>query len=69
MATVVDLSGNAPHGAGPENKLDSVNRTVAAVSGSITPAYVGEIASDLAADQNYVGTGTSANTDWAVDNS
>jgi hypothetical protein len=67
MATVTELSGNGGGavGAGPENKLTGVNRTVAAVHGTITPAYVGEVVTDIAADQNYVGTGTSANTEWA----
>lgn len=67
MATVTELSGNGGGtvGAGPENKLSAPNRTVAAVHGTATPAYVGEIVTDIAADQNYVGTGTSANTDWA----
>ena len=70
MTTVKELSGNGggAMGSGPENKLSSVTRTVADVSGSMTPAFVGEIASDLAADQNFVSTGTSSNTDWAVTN-
>lgn len=65
MATVVDKSGNAPHGAVAENKLSAPTRTVAAVHGSITPAFVGEIVTDIAADQNYVGTGVSGTSDWA----
>jgi hypothetical protein len=67
MATVTESSGNGGGtvGAGPEKKLSSANRTVAAVHGTATPGYVGEIVTDIAADQNYVGTGTSANTDWA----
>ena len=67
MATVAESSGNGGGavGAGPENKLSATNRTVAAVHGTITPNYVGEIATDTTADQNYVATGTSANTDWA----
>lgn len=69
MATVIDRSGNQPIGPGNvDRKLSSVNRTVAVVHGTATPAYVGEIVSDVAADVNYRGTGTAANTDWAVDN-
>lgn len=69
MATVKELSGNGGGavGSGPENKLSSVNRTVAAVHGTATPNYVGEIVTDVT-DQNYVATGTSANTDWAITN-
>lgn len=67
MATVKDLSGNSPIGEhGTDNKLSSPNRTVAAVYSTITPAYVGEIVTDTTADVNYIGTGTAANTDWAV---
>lgn len=67
MATVTESSGNGGGimGAGPENKLSATNRTAAAVYGTLTPNYVGEIATDTTADQNYVGTGTAANTDWA----
>ena len=56
MAIVSDVGGNGGGitGAGPENKLSSVNRTVSAVHGSATPGYIGEIATDVAADQNYV---------------
>ena len=68
MATVTDRSGNSPVGPGnTDRKLSSVNRTVAAVHGTATPQYVGEIVSDVAADVNYRGTGTAANTDWAVE--
>ena len=69
MATVAETSGNGGGtvGSGPENKLSSVYRTVAAVHGTATPNYVGEIVSDVT-DQNYVGTGTDANTDWAITN-
>ena len=66
MATVSDVSGN--NSRFPlDKKLSSVNRAVAAVHGTITPAYVGEIVTDTTADVNYRGTGTSANTDWVVD--
>ena len=67
MATVAELSGNGGgrNGAGPENKLSEVNRAVTAVHGTVTPSYVGEKATDITADQNYIATGTSANTDWA----
>ena len=75
MAIVTEVSGNGggAMGAGPENKLSSVNRTVAAVYGTETPSYIGEIATDIAADQNYVGkradgdlnTDTLTNADWA----
>ena len=62
MATVTELSGNGGGitGAGPENKLSSTTRTVTAVHGTITPDFVGEVVTDVTADQNYVGTGTSA---------
>ena len=67
MAIVADASGNGggKTGSGPENKLSSITRIATAVYGTLTPAFVGEIATDTTADQNYVGTGTSANTDWA----
>ena len=69
MATVSDVSGNSgPAPGNTDRKLSSVNRTVAAAHGTATPAYVGEIVSDVAADANYVGTGTANNTDWAVTN-
>ena len=69
MATVTETSGNGggATGAGPENKLSSTNQTVAAVHGTVTPSYVGERATDASADKNYVATGVSANTDWAID--
>ena len=51
MATVVDRSGNQPIGPGQtDQKLSSVNRTVAVVHGTATPAYVGELVTDVAAD-------------------
>lgn len=67
MATVAELSGNGGGvtGSGPENKLSATTRVATAVYGTLTPAFVGEIATDTTADQNYVGIGTSANTDWA----
>ena len=70
MAIVAELSGNGGGrvGSGPENKLSSTNRSVSDVSGSITPNYVGERVTDITGHQNYVGTGTSGNTDRAVTN-
>ena len=70
MAIVAELSGNGGGrvGSGPENKLSSTNHSVSDVSGSITPNYVGERVTDITGHQNYVGTGTSGNTDWAVTN-
>lgn len=70
MATVSESSGNGGGaiGAGPENKLDSVTRVGSAVIGTMTPAFIGEIATDTTADANYVAIG-STNADWAVDNS
>ena len=75
MATVVEASGNGGGriGSGAENHLSSPNRTVAAVHGTATPAYIGEIVTDVAADQNYVGfraSGTSAlgTSDWKKTN-
>ena len=75
MAVIAESSGNGGgrHGFGPEDKLSSVNRTVAAVHGTATPAYIGEIVTDVAADQNYVGkradgtlnTDTLGTSDWA----
>ncbi len=75
MAVVTDKSGNAPHGAGPENKLSSVNRVAAAIIGTTTPSYIGERATDTTADKNYVAkradgvmnTDTLTSADWAVD--
>ena len=56
MAIVSDVSGNGGGitGAGPENKLSSVNRGVATVIANVVPSYIGEIAHDVASDQNYV---------------
>ena len=78
MATVRELSGNGggPMGSGSENKLSSVNRTVATVIANIIPSYIGELATDVASDKNYVGkradgalnTDALTNADWAVDN-
>jgi hypothetical protein len=78
MAIVADLSGNGggPMGAGPENKLSSVNRTVATVIANVAPSFIGELATDVASDKNYVGkradgtlnTDTLTSADWAVDN-
>ena len=78
MAIVSDSSGNGGGtvGSGPENKLSSVNRVSATVIANLVPAYVGERATDVASDQNYVGkradgdmnTDALTNADWAVDN-
>tara|TARA_R100000458_G_C8276283_1_gene251536 strand:+ start:1310 stop:1546 length:237 start_codon:yes stop_codon:yes gene_type:complete len=75
MAIVKELSGNGGGrvGAGPENKLSSVNRSGSAVVGTMTPAYIGEIATDTTADENYVAkradgdmdTDTLGTSDWA----
>ena len=75
MAIVADSSGNGGGivGFGAEQKLSSVNRTVAAVHGTATPEYIGEIVTDVTADQNYVGkradgvlnTDTLDTSDWA----
>ena len=56
MAVVVEASGNGGGtiGSGPENKLSSVNRGAATVIANLTPAYIGEIAHDVASDTNYV---------------
>lgn len=69
MATVTELSGNGggTTGAGPEHKLDSVTRVGAAVVGTMTPAFIGEIATDTTADVNYRAIGTTT-ADWVVDN-
>ena len=57
MAIVAESSGNGGGavGSGPENKLSSVNRGAATVIDNLTPAYIGEIAHDVASDTNYVG--------------
>lgn len=75
MAIVAESSGNGggPMGSGPEDRLSSVTRVVAAVHGTATPAFIGEIVTDIAADQNYVGkratgvldTATLGTSDWA----
>ena len=69
MATVSDISGNGggPMGSGPENKLDSATRVVAAVIGTTAPNYIGEIVTDSTADVNYRAIG-STNADWVRDN-
>ena len=78
MAVVRETSGNGggSPGAGPENKLSSVNRGASTVIGNLTPTYIGELAHDVASDRNYVGkrvvgdfnTDTLTNADWVVDN-
>tara|TARA_R110000751_G_scaffold12777_1_gene43777 strand:+ start:1115 stop:1345 length:231 start_codon:yes stop_codon:yes gene_type:complete len=54
MAIVVDASGNTPLGVSTDNKLGHVSRAAATVIGNLTPAYIGEIAHDVASDTNYV---------------
>jgi hypothetical protein len=76
MAIVADLSGNGggPMGAGPENKLSSVNRGAATVIANLVPEYIGEIAHDVASDTNYVSkrvdgdlnTDALTNADWVA---
>jgi hypothetical protein len=76
MAVVVEASGNGggATGAGPENKLSSVNRGAATVIGNLVPTYIGEIAHDVASDINYVAkrvdgdfnTDTLTNADWVA---
>jgi hypothetical protein len=78
MAIVAELSGNGGGqvGAAAENKLSSVNRVAATVIANLVPAYIGERATDVASDRNYVGkradgvmnTDALTNADWAVDN-
>tara|TARA_R110000823_G_scaffold51013_2_gene127456 strand:- start:1247 stop:1471 length:225 start_codon:yes stop_codon:yes gene_type:complete len=73
MAIVRDLSGN---GSPAENKFSSVNRIAATVIANLVPAYIGEKATDVASDQNYVAKRADGdmnadaltNADWAVDN-
>ena len=78
MAIVKDLSGNGggSTGACPENKLSSVNRVAATVIANLVPSFIGERATDVASDQNYVAKRADGdinadaltNADWAVDN-
>lgn len=76
MAIVTEISGNGggPMGAGPENKLSSVNRGAATVIENLTPGYIGELAHDVASDTNYVSkrvdgdfnTDTLTSADWVA---
>ena len=76
MAVVVEASGNGggTRGTDPENKLSSVNRGASTVIGNLVPAYIGEIAHDVASDTNYVGkrvdgdmdADTLTNADWVA---
>jgi len=76
MSIVAEASGNGGGavGAGPENKLSSVNRIVATVIANAVPSFIGEIATDVASDVNYVAkradgdmnTDALTNADWAV---
>ena len=78
MAIVAEASGNGggATGAGPENRLDSVNRGAATVLSNLTPGYVGEIAHDVASDTNYrgmrvdgvVNADALTSADWVRDN-
>lgn len=74
MAIVKDSSGNGggPTGSGPENQYSGVSVIASAISGTTVPSYVGQIATDTTADQNYIAhradvtsTAALANTDWA----
>lgn len=74
MAIVTDASGNGggATGAGPEDQLDSVSVVASAIHGTTTPSFVGQKATDITADQNYIArrvdptsTVALANTDWA----
>ena len=76
MAVVAEASGNGggTRGTDPENKLSSVNRGASTVIGNLVPAYIGEIAHDVASDTNYVAkrvdgdfnTDTLTNADWVA---
>ena len=76
MAIVAESSGNGggTSGSGPENKLSSVNRGAATVIDNLVPAYIGEIAHDVASDTNYVAkrvdgdfdTDTLTSADWVA---
>jgi|TARA_R110000822_G_C15296035_1_gene491517 hypothetical protein len=78
MAIVTDLSSNGggTTGSGPERKLSSVNRIAATVIANLVPTFIGERATDVASDQNYVAKRADGdmngdaltNADWAVDN-
>jgi len=74
MAIVKDSSGNGggSTGSGPENQYSGVSVIASAISGTTVPSYVGQIATDTTADQNYIAhradvtsTAGLANTDWA----
>jgi hypothetical protein len=74
MAIVKDSSGNGggSTGSGPENQYSGVSVIASAISGTVVPSYVGQIATDTTADQNYIAhradvtsTAALANTDWA----
>ena len=76
MAIVAETSGNGggATGSGPENRLSSVNRVSATVIDNLVPAYIGEIATDVASDKNYRGkradgvenSDALTNADWAI---
>jgi len=76
MAIVSEVGGNGGGitGAGAENKLSSVNRGAATVIDNLVPAYIGEIAHDVASDTNYVAkrvdgdfdTDTLTSADWVA---
>jgi hypothetical protein len=74
MAIVTELSGNGggPVGSGPENQYASTTRQLADVHGTATPAFVGEVVTDIALSDNYIGrrndpssTAALAIADWA----
>ena len=74
MAIVKDSSGNGggSTGSGPENQYSGVSVIASAISGTVVPSYVGQIATDTTADQNYIAhradvtsTAALANTDWS----
>ena len=76
MAIVSEASGNGggTTGAGPDKRFSSVNRVAATVIANLVPAYIGEIATDVASDKNYRGKRANGvedataltNADWAV---
>jgi hypothetical protein len=74
MAAVLDKSGNGggTTGSGPENQYSGVSVIASAIHGTTVPSYIGQVATDITADQNYVAhradvtsTAALANTDWS----
>lgn len=64
MAVVADKSGNGPVTGTDGTKMKANRTNAGSPSGSLTPAYSGELVYDTTNGVMYRGTNISANTSW-----